>query len=205
MTPGICSIGNCDGQAKVCEQCHEEAIRSAVDEATAELRAAGSKMFPIASSYGYTGPAFPKSIPWSVAEKAYSVYVATGGRSQTLERLAERGGFHAQEMDEYHPTWREEAGEIAALRAKLAEAERECDEALAQGRREEREACCQRLCVRCAAGEPVTLTPMRFEDSPETAFVKVRHPNDQFCEASGLHRPLTDSQVLVVVRALENT
>lgn len=35
----------------------------------------------------------PRSIEWAVAEKIYVVYAALYGRSQSLERLAERGGF----------------------------------------------------------------------------------------------------------------
>lgn len=33
------------------------------------------------------------TIPWDVAEKAYAVYAAKYGSSQSLERLAGRGGF----------------------------------------------------------------------------------------------------------------
>ena len=55
------------------------------------------------------------SIPWSVAEIAYAEYARRYGRSQSLQRLAERGGFYVNEMDEYHPRWREEVGEIARL------------------------------------------------------------------------------------------
>lgn len=62
-------------------------------------------------------------IPWSVAEKAYAVYAANYGTSQSLERLAERGGFAPSEMDAFHPSWREETDEIAALRARAEQAE----------------------------------------------------------------------------------
>lgn len=34
-----------------------------------------------------------RSIPWGVAEIAYREYAKQFGRSQSLERLAERGGF----------------------------------------------------------------------------------------------------------------
>lgn len=59
----------------------------------------------------------PTRIPWSVADRAYSVYAARHGRSQSLERLAERGGFGPSEMDDYLPGWRDECSEIVALRA----------------------------------------------------------------------------------------
>lgn len=78
------------------------------------------KMFPIQSGRKDTPP-HPTSIPWSVADKAYSVYRARYGSSQSLERLAERGGFGANEMDHLHPGWREEVSEIADLKTRLAE------------------------------------------------------------------------------------
>lgn len=56
-------------------------------------------------------------VPWSVAEKAYAVYSARYGRDQSLERMAQRGGFGNSEMDMFHPTWREEVDEIELLRA----------------------------------------------------------------------------------------
>ncbi len=58
-------------------------------------------------------------IPWSVAEKAYSVYAGKHGFSQSLERIAERGGFGAAEMDKFYPKWREESDEITRLRHAL--------------------------------------------------------------------------------------
>lgn len=39
------------------------------------------------------------SIPWSLAEVIYAGYAAMYGKSQTLERLAERGGFSWREVD----------------------------------------------------------------------------------------------------------
>lgn len=38
------------------------------------------------------------SVPWSVAEEAYKVYSEWFGTSQSLERLAERGGFSWHEL-----------------------------------------------------------------------------------------------------------
>jgi hypothetical protein len=40
------------------------------------------------------------SIPWSVAEVAYTAYVRRYGRSQSLDRLAARGGFGHSELIE---------------------------------------------------------------------------------------------------------
>jgi hypothetical protein len=39
------------------------------------------------------------SIPWSLAEAIYAGYAALYGESQTLERLAERGGFSWPEVE----------------------------------------------------------------------------------------------------------
>lgn len=52
------------------------------------------------------------SIPWALAEKAYQCYAARYGTRQSLERLAERGGFGPSELDDLYPAWREE---LAAL------------------------------------------------------------------------------------------
>lgn len=62
-------------------------------------------MFPIQSQQGVKP--HPLSIPWDIAELAYSVYSARYGRSQSLGRLAERGGFGPGEMDLFLPDWRE--------------------------------------------------------------------------------------------------
>lgn len=74
------------------------------------------KLFPV-QRYG------GKSIPWSVAEKAYEVYSRKYGSSQSLERLAERGGFGVGEMDEFYPNWRNEVEEIPLLKKRIAELE----------------------------------------------------------------------------------
>lgn len=58
-------------------------------------------------------------IPRSVAERAYVIYRTRGGGDQTLDRLCERGGFSAGELDMFAPGWREEVTEIARLRAEL--------------------------------------------------------------------------------------
>lgn len=78
------------------------------------------RLFPLqCARRNYPGAAAPLSIPWSVAEKAYGVYASLYGTGQSLERLAERGGFGVEEMDQLYPLWREEVSEVAALRAEV--------------------------------------------------------------------------------------
>jgi hypothetical protein len=88
-------------------------------------RQEAERLFPIHCS-GSALP-HPTQIPWSVADKAYSVYSARYGKGQSLERLAERGGFNAVEMDEYYPPWRDETSEILNLRAQLTALTQERD------------------------------------------------------------------------------
>jgi hypothetical protein len=73
-----------------------------------------TRMFPLQTSR--SAPVGPLQIPWSVAEKAYGAYAREYGRGQSLERLAERGGFGWCEMDTLYPAWRDEVNELAALR-----------------------------------------------------------------------------------------
>ena len=60
-----------------------------------------NRPFPIQAScrkhsrYGITKPS---SIPWWLAEEAYAYYSEKFGNSQSLERLAERGGFGREEL-----------------------------------------------------------------------------------------------------------
>jgi hypothetical protein len=82
-----------------------------------------TKMFPIQPQRG--AQPHPLLIPWSVAELAYSVYAAQYGRRQSLERLAERGGFGPLEMDEFLPDWREQCSEIVKLRKRVEEQDAE--------------------------------------------------------------------------------
>jgi hypothetical protein len=74
-----------------------------------------NKLFPIQRDRD--AKPHPMRIPWSVAELAYSVYSARYGTSQSLETLAERGGFGAGEMDKFLPDWRDRCDEIIRLRA----------------------------------------------------------------------------------------
>ncbi len=47
------------------------------------------------------------TIPWSVAEQAFLGYEKKYGKGQSLKVIAKRGGFGVEEMDEFHPEWRE--------------------------------------------------------------------------------------------------
>ncbi len=80
------------------------------------------KKFPLLGDTGNIG-----SIPWWVAEQAYIVYASKYGDQQSLERLAERGGFGIEEMDEYYPRWREKCSLIAQLKSQLADSKQEAD------------------------------------------------------------------------------
>lgn len=76
------------------------------------------KMFPLQSQRDC--PPGPRQIPWSIAEKAHGEYANRyGGNCQSLERLAERGGFGWGEMDGLYPAWREEVDEIRILKNAL--------------------------------------------------------------------------------------
>ena len=68
------------------------------------------------------------SVPWWVAEQAYIVYAGKYGDSQSLKRLAERGGFGIEEMDEFFPDWRDKCSIIEQLQAKLAKAKKRITE-----------------------------------------------------------------------------
>ncbi len=72
------------------------------------------RQFPLLGGVSRIG-----SVPWWVAEQAYVGYASKYGDSQSLERLAERGGFGIEEMDEFYPEWREKASLIRRLQAEL--------------------------------------------------------------------------------------
>jgi hypothetical protein len=84
-----------------------DAIAEAKTPAVECLRAgvrSDRRRFPIQTQQG-SAP-HPTSIPWAIADEAYSIYSAKYGRDQSLERLAERGGFGPDEMDTFLPGWR---------------------------------------------------------------------------------------------------
>jgi len=57
--------------------------------------------FPIQAEPGYLGNqeiGRRSAIPWWLAEVAYEHYVKMFGHIQSLERLAERGGFGREEL-----------------------------------------------------------------------------------------------------------
>lgn len=84
------------------------------------------KVFPVMYRARQLEPG-PMTIPWSLAEKAYSAYSARYGTRQSLEHLAARGGFGAGELDELIPGWRVECDEITSLRSQLRAAQAERD------------------------------------------------------------------------------
>lgn len=81
---------------------------------------------PDARTFPIQGPTPHRRIPWWLAEEAYAVYSGRYGTSQSLERLAERGGFSAGEMDMFAPGWREKLDTVAQLRAALRSYELMC-------------------------------------------------------------------------------
>jgi len=81
------------------------------------------RVFPVIYWQSKDAKPGPMTIPWEVAEYAYSVYSSKYGRSQSLERLRERGGFHASELDDFVPDWRERASRITQLERELAQAQ----------------------------------------------------------------------------------
>ena len=54
------------------------------------------KMFPIQGDLRTRRPKF--KIPWGLADEAYLTYSKLFSRGQSLERLAERGGFDLKEF-----------------------------------------------------------------------------------------------------------
>lgn len=60
-----------------------------------------ARPFPVQKEYRRDGKWGRKpacSVPWWLAEEAYRYYAALYGRKQSLERLAERGGFGRDEL-----------------------------------------------------------------------------------------------------------
>lgn len=61
-------------------------------------------------------------IPWEMHYRAWLIYHKSHPR-QSVTRIAERGGFGVQEMDEFVPGWRDELREAEQLRNRVAELE----------------------------------------------------------------------------------
>jgi SMC interacting uncharacterized protein involved in chromosome segregation len=94
-----------------------KARAEAAESALSEMRGRVERQCPVIKG-GF--------IPWSVAELVYIEYAQKHGSSQSLERIAERGGFGYEELDSLLPNWREHrsgAYEITSLRAKVEELE----------------------------------------------------------------------------------
>lgn len=89
------------------------------------LRADAGKMFPLQAALLRSDPVKtgPRRIPWAIAEEAYAEYSRRYGMSQSLERLAERGGFGWGEMDEFLPGWRDRVGIVVELNAHIIQLE----------------------------------------------------------------------------------
>lgn len=83
-----------------------------------------NRMFPLQAAGRDEKPG-PRQIPWSIAEQAYGSYSAQYGDRQSLERLAQRGGFSPGEMDMFYPQWRQEVSEITQLARRVADLEKQ--------------------------------------------------------------------------------
>lgn len=70
---------------------------------------------------------FAAGIPWSIHLRAYDAYAKKYSNGQSPERLHERGGFRADELDTFIPGWREEVSEIGRLKEALVYAETDAD------------------------------------------------------------------------------
>ncbi|NNC17653.1 hypothetical protein HJC22_18200 [Corallococcus exiguus] len=69
-----------------------------------------TRPFPLQLSRSERKAGLPSTIQWALAERAYADYSRRFGTSQSLELLAERGGFGVYEMDLFVPGWRKEVG-----------------------------------------------------------------------------------------------
>lgn len=66
---------------------------------------------------------YEAGIPWPVHLEAWDAYAKRYGSRQSAERMAERGGFHTNELDQFIPGWRERVSYIATLEARIKELE----------------------------------------------------------------------------------
>jgi hypothetical protein len=59
------------------------------------------KRFPLLLDWSFRRkhPTWLQWIPWAIAEQAYKEYKRRGHGDQSLERVAERGGFSPEEID----------------------------------------------------------------------------------------------------------
>jgi len=74
----------------------------------------GERRFPLLVIQRDIDSGIPRTIPWALAERAYADYSRRYGTDQSLERLAQRGGFGPKEMDVHVPGWREELAQANA-------------------------------------------------------------------------------------------
>jgi len=74
-----------------------------------------TRRFPVLDVRGRTH----RTVPWSIAERAYAAY-SRRFDGQSLEQLAERGGFGESELDEWAPGWRAET--VADINAAVSPA-----------------------------------------------------------------------------------
>lgn len=81
----------------------------------------------LANVQGYSA-----GIPWEMHLNAWDAYAKKWGRSQTAERMHERGGFSAGELDVLIPGWREDLSIITKLQDELYCTEVELESALVQ-------------------------------------------------------------------------
>jgi hypothetical protein len=68
-----------------------------------------TKVFPVLNQPFRRGKRI-ETVPWSVGECAYKEYSRRYGKSQSIERIAERGGFSESELDLFCPGWRDQIG-----------------------------------------------------------------------------------------------
>ena len=65
------------------------------------------RQFPVMKDFGVEGQNrdCPKAISWFLAAEAHKVYERLNCARQSLDRIAERGGFYASELDVFVPDW----------------------------------------------------------------------------------------------------
>jgi hypothetical protein len=124
--------------------------------------------FPLQVTRGLTGPV---SVPWEVADRAWAAYSALYGRGQSVERLAQRGGFSWGEMDSLFPGWRQATDEWVQLRAELATVRGVSDAlekqvALLTTDLDNLTAEIRKVCWRTARAAPVSGPPRPLRSSP---------------------------------------